>query len=479
MSVWQHPRVSRRSAIQAGSIGCMGLSAGLLADLQAAEALPAAKPKRSVIYLFLSGGLGQHDSFDMKPEAVAEIRGEFNPISTRTPGVQIVEHLPLLAQRSSMWSLIRSFTHPTNDHSLGHLMMLTGRSKAPPTFNANKPMPQDWPCIASVAGDQLQSQNGLPPSVVLPERLIHRTGRVIPGQFAGEMGYRRDPWFIDACPFNTETYGAYPEYEFHHATGGAKTASLKFMAPNLSLPEQLHPARLDRRLEMLASLEDQRRSLDQAASINSFSQHRQSAVSLLTDERVKSAFDVTQADAATQDRYGRNTFGWSCLMARRLVAAGVGLVQVNLGNNEAWDTHGNAFPNLKDYLFPPTDKAVSALLDDLAASGELEQTLIVMAGEFGRTPKISHLPQHYKLPGRDHWGASQTVWIAGGSVAGGQVYGATDKNGAYPAGDPVSPEMLAATIYHHLGIPEDAMWYDDQKRPHPVYHAEPVRQMLT
>jgi hypothetical protein len=478
MTSWQHPRFSRRFAIQAGSIGCMGLSAGILADLQAA-APGTAKPVRSVIYLFLSGGLGQHDSFDMKPDAPAEIRGEFNPISTRTPGVQIVEHLPLLAQRSSMWSLIRSFTHPSNDHSLGHLIMLTGRSKAPPTFNSNKPMPQDWPCIASVVGDQLESKNGLPPSVVLPERLIHRTGRVIPGQFAGEMSHRRDPWFIDACPFNSETYGAYPEYEFHHATGAAKTASLKFMAPNLSLPEQLHPARLDRRLEMLASLEDQRRSLDQAASINSFSQHRQAAVSLLTDQRVKTAFDVTQADATTQDRYGRNTFGWSCLMARRLVAAGVGLVQVNLGNNEAWDTHGNAFPNLKDYLYPPTDKAVSALLDDLAVSGELEHTLIVMAGEFGRTPKISHLPQHYKLPGRDHWGASQTVWIAGGRVAGGQVYGATDKNGAYPTGDPVSPEMLAATIYDHLGIPEDAMWHDDQNRPHAVYHAEPVRGLLS
>lgn len=478
MAAWQHPRFSRRFAIQAGSIGCMGLSAGVLADLQAA-APGAAKPIRSVIYLFLSGGLGQHDSFDMKPDAPAEIRGEFTPISTRTPGVQIVEHLPLLAQRSSMWSLIRSFTHPSNDHSLGHLIMLTGRSKAPPTFNSNKPMPQDWPCIASVVGDQLESKNGLPPSVVLPERLIHRTGRVIPGQFAGEMGHRRDPWFIDACPFNSETYGAYPEYEFHHATGKSKTASLKFMAPNLSLPEQLHPARLDRRLKMLASLEDQRRNLDQAASISSFSQHRQAAVSLLTDQRVKSAFDVTQADATTQDRYGRNTFGWSCLMARRLVAAGVGLVQVNLGNNEAWDTHGNAFPNLKDYLYPPTDKAVSALLDDLSASGELEHTLIVMAGEFGRTPKISHLPQHYKLPGRDHWGASQTVWIAGGRVAGGQVYGATDKNGAYPAGDPVSPEMLAATIYDHLGIPEDAMWHDDQNRPHAVYYAEPVRGMLS
>lgn len=477
MSLWQHPRVSRRCAVQAGAIGGIGLST--FTSSRAGEAAPPAKPVRSVIYLFLSGGLGQHDSFDLKPDAPAEIRGEFNPISTQTPGLQIVEHLPLLAQRSSKWSLIRSFTHPSNDHSLAHLIMLTGRSKAPPTFNASKPMPQDWPAIAAIAGDQLQSSNGLPPSVVLPERLIHRTGRVIPGQFAGEMGRRRDPWFVDACPFNSETYGAYPEFEFHHARGAVHTKSLRFMAPNLSLPEQLHPSRLDRRLEMLASLEEQRTSLDQAASIGAFSQRRQAAVSLLTDPRVKSAFDVTQAEPAIQDRYGRNTFGWSCLMARRLVAAGVGMVQVNLGNNEAWDTHGNAFPHLKDYLFPPTDKAVSALLDDLAESGELEHTLLVMAGEFGRTPKISRLPNDYKLPGRDHWGAAQTVWIAGGQVAGGRVIGATDKSGAFPDHDPVSPEMLAATIYDHLGIPADAMWHDDQNRPHAVYYAEPIRGLLS
>lgn len=432
--------------------------------------VPAA---RSVIYLFLSGGLGQHDSFDLKPDAPPEIRGEFMPIATQTPGVAICEHLPQLAARSRHWSLIRSLTHPSNDHSLAHLIMLTGRSKAPPTFNANKPMAEDWPSIAAVAGDRLASEVFLPPSVVLPERLIHRTGRVIPGQFAGAMGRRRDPWFIDACPFHAESYGAYPEYEFDHAKGPVKSA-LKFQAPNLSLPEGLVSDRLDRRLEMLRSIEAQRLALDEAATLGTFSRHREAAVSLLMDPQVKSAFDVTRADAATQDRYGRNSFGWSVLMARRLVAAGVGFVQVNLGNNEAWDTHGNAFPNLKNSLFPPTDRAVAALLDDLAETGELDRTLIVMAGEFGRTPKISHLPQHYALPGRDHWGGVQSVWIAGGGIQGGRVVGTTDKMGAYPDRDPVTPENLAATIYDRLGLPPSMQWYDDQQRPHAVYHGEPI-----
>ena len=328
--------------------------------------------------------------------------------------------------------------------------------------------------MAAIAGDRLAMRNGLPPAVVLPERIIHRSGSIVPGQFAGEMGRRRDPWFIEACPFNSVTYGAYPEYEFHHARGGEKTPTLRFMAPNLSLPDQMLASRMDRRLDMLRSLEVQRTNLDEAASVGAFSQYRASAVSLLLDPKVKSAFDVTQADAAVQDRYGRNTFGWSCLMARRLVKAGVGLVQVNLGNNEAWDTHGNAFPHLKNYLYPPTDRAVSALLDDLAETGELDSTLIVMAGEFGRTPKISHLASDYKLPGRDHWGGAQSVFIAGGGVAGGRVYGATDKIGAFPTHDPVSPEMLAATIYDRLGIPHDAVWHDDQGRPHAVYHGEPL-----
>src|SRR4029453_9300900 len=169
----------------------------------------------------------------------------------------------------------------------------------------------------------------------------------------------------------------------------------------------------------------------------------QGAVSLLTDPKVRQVFDLKKTDPRLLDRYGRNSFGWSLLMARRLVEAGVNLVQVNLGNNESWDTHGEAFPHLKEKLFPPTDRALSALLDDLHESGLLDSTLIVMAGEFGRTPKITHLPRSYKLPGRDHWGAVQTVFFAGGGVKGGQVIGASDRIGAYPAASPQTPEDMA------------------------------------
>ena len=193
----------------------------------------------------------------------------------------------------------------------------------------------------------------------------------------------------------------------------------------------------------------------------------------MADRQTQAAFNVADADPKVLDRYGRNTFGWSLLMARQLVEAGVSLVQVNLGNNETWDTHGNAFPHLKNYLFPPTDRAVSALLDDLADRGLLDSTLIVMAGELGRTPKISPLPQHYAKPGRDHWG-TQTVFFAGGGVQGGTVIGSTDKNGAYPAANPQKPENMAATIYQALGIPRELAWHDANNRPHFVYHGEPI-----
>lgn len=166
--------------------------------------------------------------------------------------------------------------------------------------------------------------------------------------------------------------------------------------------------------------------------------------------------------------------GWSLLMARRLVEAGVALVQVNLGNNETWDTHGNAFPHLKDRLLPPTDRAVSALLDDLGGSGLLDSTLVVMAGEFGRTPRISTLPSAYKLPGRDHWGRVQSVFLAGGGVIGGRVVGSSDRIGGHPASDPQTPENLAATIYRSLGIPALAAWHDDLGRPHQVYQGVPI-----
>jgi hypothetical protein len=471
----QHPRFTRRTAIQAGSIGLLGLGTNHLAALTAASAANA--PVKSVIYIFLSGGLSQIDSFDLKPAAPAEIRGEFKPIKTRTPGVEICEHLPLLAGCSQHWSLVRSLTHPSNDHSAGHMMMLTGRSQLPPGFNPNAPRPEDWPAMAAVVGDFFRGRNNLPPAVVLPERLVHFSGRVIPGQFAGQMGSQREPWFIEASAYEPRAYGPYPQYEFDHQQRTYQPKRQRFDMPNLSLPEGFSDTRLGRRMDLLRHIDQQRRTLDREAA--GMDRLRQGAVSLLLDRQVRAAFDVEEAEPRRLDRYGRNAFGWSLLMARQLVEAGVRLVQVNLGNNETWDTHGNAFPHLKDKLFPPTDRALSALVEDLHERGMLESTLLVMAGEFGRTPRISTLPQHYKLPGRDHWGAVQSVWLAGGGTRAGTVIGASDRNGGYPSLDPQTPENLAATIYHSLGIPPTAAWHDAVNRPHFIYHGEPIRGLLS
>ncbi len=474
----RHPVFTRRTALQAGAVGLLGLGMNHLGALRALAAGSQDQPARTVIYIFLSGGLSQLDSFDLKPNAPDAIRGAFRPIATRTPGVHICEHLPLLAQRSQLWSLVRSLTHPSNNHSDGHMIMLSGRSQLPPGFSANMPKPSDWPAIAAVAGVATRPRNNLPPAAVLPERLIHFSGRVIPGQFAGIMGRLREPWFIEASAYEPRAYGAYPEYEFDHQERTYQPKRRAFLAPNLSLPEGVTGGRLDDRLGLLKHIDAQRRDLDRWANVHSFDRFRQGAVALLTQQNVRRAFDVTRANPRVLDRYGRNAFGWSLLIARRLVEAGVNLVQVNLGNNETWDTHGNAFPHLKDKLFPPTDRALSALLDDLHESGLLESTLIVMAGEFGRTPKISTLPQFYKLPGRDHWGAVQTVFFAGGGTKGGTVVGSSDRIGGYPATDPQTPENMAATIYHALGIPASAAWHDAEDRPHNIYHGQSIAGLM-
>jgi hypothetical protein len=472
-AAFTHPVLTRRTMLQAGGVSLLGLGESHLRALRAEAA--KLSPARAVIYIFLSGGLAQHDSFDMKPDAPENIRGEFRPIATRTPGLQICEHLPRLAARSDRWALVRSLTHSTNNHSDGHLMMLTGRGVLPPGFSPNTPKDTDWPAIPAVVGAVTRARNNLPPAVVLPERLVHNTGRVIPGQFAGMMGRSRDPWFLEASRFESKAYGAYPEFEFDHQQRPFKPVRRSFEIPDLSLPQAVDGLRLSSRLDILKRIDDQRAGLDTGANRTSLDRHRQAAVSLLMQPAVRRAFDIQHQPARDLDRYGRNAFGWSLLMAARLVEAGVNLVQVNLGNNETWDTHGNAFPHLKDKLFPPTDQSVAALLDDLQARGLLDSTLVVMASEFGRTPRVFGLPQHYKLPGRDHWGAAQSVWLAGGGVRGGMVIGATDRQGGHPKSDPQTPENLAATIYSVLGIPKATMWQDAEGRPHHVYHGEPVR----
>lgn len=482
-----HAPIARRTAIQAGAIGILGMGMNHLDGLRTARAADPSGTTRgaakSCIYIFLSGGLAQQDSFDLKPDAPDNVRGEFSPIATRTPGIEICEHLPLLAQRSHLWALVRSLTHPTNGHTLGHYFMLTGRSETSPDFRGDRlPRPSDWPSIASVVGDAVAPQNNnLPPAVMLPERLVHWSGGVIPGAYGGQMGHQRDPFVIAATQYGDPFWrGAYPEYTFHQLPKKKPTSDPPklFQAPSLKLQPGVARSRFDGRLQLLTAIDAQRKELEHSAENDQYDLHRQSAISLLASREIRRAIDVTNADDKTQDRYGRNSFGWSLLMAYRLVESGVSMVQVNLGNNEAWDTHGEAFWRLREKLLPPTDRALSALLDDLNSSGLLHSTMIVMGGEFGRTPKISLLPEHYSGPGRDHWGAVQTLFFAGGGVRGGNVIGASDKIGAYPIANPQRPENMAASIYSALGIPETAAWHDELDRPHRIYHGRPIEGLV-
>jgi len=469
--------------LQAGTLGLLGLSMAQVETLRCQAAGAPAKP-RSVIYIFLTGGPSQHDTFDMKPDGPSEYKGEFSPIQTRTPGTWICEHLPMLAERSPHWSLVRSLTHKESGHDKGTYVMLTGNTVVPANFQANQPKGTDLPSIVAVAGSATESRGNLPRSIILPEKLHHSNSGTYSGQFAGLLGPQHEPWLIH-CTDKPHAYhdysGAFPKYLFNLHDGVASDRDdWKYEVPHLSLQEGILQDRFEDRLALLSDIDSQRRQLEQAADVSSYGRLRQGVASLLTDPAVRQAFDVRKADPKILEKYGDNSFGWSLLMARRLVETGVNMVQVNLGNFGSWDLHGNNFPLLKDFLFPPTDQAVSALLDDLHERGLLKDTLVIMAGEFGRTPRIFNgAPSVYKLPGRDHWAPCQSILLAGGGVQGGRVIGSSDRNGAYPASDPQTPENFAATIYQALGIPRHATWQDLQGRPYHVYQADPIPGLVS
>ena len=244
-------------------------------------------------------GVAQQDSFEMKPDAPADIRGEFSPIATRTEGISICEHLPLLAGCSDKWALVRSLTHPYNEHSQGHHVMLTGRTPLPQGFDASKPKPTDFPTIASVVTGVVAPRNNLPPAAVLPEKLIHVTGRTIPGQFAGEMGVKYEPWFIEASQYRDTSYihGAFPEYGFQRQKGRMNPPGYRFEAPRIELAEGVLRDQFHARVQLLESIQQHPRQLDQTAQVRELDRHQQTAISMLTEGHVHRALDVHAADS--------------------------------------------------------------------------------------------------------------------------------------------------------------------------------------
>lgn len=420
---------SRRQWLQVGYSSVMGLSlpAALRATSPAtAVAAPSGGRRRpkSVVIVFLTGAASHHDTFDMKPEAPAEVRGEFQPIATSVPGLQVCEHLPQLASRAHKFSLIRSFSHHDNNHLMSTHYVLTGELQ-PGGFFDKIASRDDWPCYAAASACIRPRSDGLPSGVNLPTFLMEGP-LTWPGQHAGFLGPRYDPWQI---------------------TGDPNQAG--FRIDSLTLGADVDVSRLDQRHGLLRAFNQQQTRLSQAAVSQRMTGEQELAYSMLTSNRLASAFRIDQEPDAVRDRYGRHTTGQSLLLARRLVEAGVPVVQANMGRVQNWDNHGNIFPTLKDRLLPPLDQGVSALLDDLEQRGLWDDTLVMMFGEFGRTPKINN------DRGRDHWGQCFFGVFAGGGVARGKVIGKSDKTGAYPESSPFTPHDLGATVYDAMGIPID------------------------
>ncbi|MFQ5730518.1 MAG: DUF1501 domain-containing protein, partial [Planctomycetaceae bacterium] len=362
------PPVSRRTALQAGSLSALGMGTVGLSQVRAAAKQVDAK---SVIFVFLTGGISHADSFDMKPGAPDTVRGEFRPVATKTPGLQICEHLPLLAQRTHRYSLVRSIGTNSSGHELACHMLLTGRLDLPPAFSTRTvPSPNEWPSIPSQVTYALHGKTDLPPAVVLPQPSVNEVARVRPGQYAGRLGSRWEAWHVDVaaqCPLGN---GACPEcFRFDEDTFKHASKTI-FNTPVLNLPSGGR-RRLSARVDLLKAVEHRRQDLERFDEAKKLDRNRQQALSVLTDPKTSSAFDVENADAKTLRRYGKNKFGLSLLMAYRLVGAGVKFVQVNLGKNSSWDTHRRNFVNLKRNLFPHFDRGISALIDDLSHSGRL------------------------------------------------------------------------------------------------------------
>jgi uncharacterized protein (DUF1501 family) len=441
------PAVDRREFLRAGALSLYGLGLPhLLAGR--ARAAPAQPRARACILLFMWGGPAQQDTWDPKPDAPVEFRGEFQSIATRVPGLRVCEHLPRLAARADRLALIRSMTHEDVDHTSATHLLLTGRA------NPRGQLGDDWPNYGAILAMLQRGRGLLPPNVSMMPVVPNGAPRFVEqshGQGAGWLGPIYNPMRIDAD-------GTQPDYR----------------VGELALHADLTALRTGGRRELLARLEQQQRGFERQADVEAMRAHYQRAFALLAAPEVVRAFDLSREPLPVRQRYGMNIHGQSVLQARRLVEAGVPLVTVFWPNDGItnvsvyWDTHNRNFIDLRERLCPVTDLAFSALLDDLDDRGLLDDTLVVWTGEMGRTPRVGQSVvggAGAGRDGRDHWGKVFTSVLAGGGTRGGAVYGSSDRFAAEPATNATPPADLAATIYHCLGVDPHLTIRDRLGRP--------------
>ncbi len=445
----------RRRFLTIGAAGVVGTTLPNLGRATSSED-PGTGKAKSVLLVLLSGGPSQLDMWDPKPDAPAEVRGEFSPISTTIPGVAVCEHLPRLAQQTDRWSIIRSLAHREHNHLLATHVALTGRPTPVPRGGTDLDRVEsrsDFPNYAAALDYIRPRTDGVPSGVSLPNYFIEGP-LTWPGQHAGFLGPKHDPWQIQGNPNDPN-----------------------FRASSLAMPTDMNMPRLQSRRDLLESLN---RGLiaNDTGDTAAFREQQQVAFNLLTAGKMTKAFDLQSEPDAVRDRYGRNTFGQSLLLARRLVEAGVPIVQAAMGIVQTWDTHVDNWGRLKNTLLPQLDQGLAALTDDLIASGLMDQTLLIVMGEFGRTPKISTLPGE-KIPGRDHWAHAYSALFAGAGVRGGQVIGQTDALAAYPLTRSWSPADICTTVFNALGVSRDEMLVDPIDRPHHLMNGSVIAPLYT
>jgi len=465
--------ITRRTLLEAAGAGLLGLSVPELLRAESLKSKRSAPKARSVIFMFLFGGPSQLETFDLKPSAPDRIRGPFKPIASRTPGLLIGEHLPRLASVSDKFCVVRSMTHNYNDHSgAGHYIQ-TGRRWHIPIGGGFNPTPQDWPAMGSVVEYLEQAPKDgkprdLPSYAVVPNSLgrLQEAGLYLrPGEHAGWLGRRFNPLttVVDKKDLKDNPY-------WRDCDDNELTFSIEGLLGDTGAGRQ----GLRRRASLLEQFDDGRRNLEASRKVVEFDRFHQRAMTLATSETTRRALDLQQEPAIVRDRFGRHLFGQSTLVARRLVEAGVRFVTVHYDacDGYGWDSHVSS-DDVKDRLLPTFDQALSALLLDLEERGLLDETLVVAMGEMGRTPLGT--PRW----GRGHWSTLFPAVLAGAGIRGGAFYGGSDKDAAQPVDHPVSPEALAATIYHALGIDPEMRLNDPQGRPVSIVdRAEPVLEIF-